>query len=107
MISIAENSGKIATQTIKGLKESGITLPASVQANMDEGDSAIDRANVLLTEGKDMDSLETAQRAMIHYKNALSIALRAAKVGEVAEDREQALENQVERRLRKLDLILF
>ena len=54
-------------------------------------------------EGKDIAALEAAQRAMVHYKNALSIALRAAKVGEVAEDREQALKNQIDRLVREAD----
>ncbi len=103
MIDIAKNSGKIASDTIKSL--TGVTLPASVQTNMDEGDSAIVRANVLLTEGKDIAALEAAQRVMIHYKNALSIALRAAKVGEVAEDREQALKNQIDRLLREAKIL--
>ncbi|MCX6643345.1 MAG: hypothetical protein NTV15_08150, partial [Candidatus Bathyarchaeota archaeon] len=95
MITIAMNSGIIATQTIVSL--TGVTLPVSVKANMDEGKAAIDRANALLIEGKDLAAVEAAQRAMVHYKNALSIALRAAKVGEVAENKGKALENWVQR----------
>jgi tetratricopeptide (TPR) repeat protein len=95
MIEIAKKSGQIASETIKSL--TGVTLPVSVNANMDEGKSAIDRANALLIEGKNLAALEAAQKAMVHYKNALSIALRAAKVGEVAEDREQTLKNWVQR----------
>ena len=54
---------------------------------------------------KDIAALEAAQRAMVHYKNALSIALRAAKVGEVAENSEQALKNQIDRLLREAKIL--
>jgi DNA-binding FrmR family transcriptional regulator len=97
MITIAEDSATLSSEMINDLKKSGAVLPASVEASMGEGDAALDEAHSLLSEGKDIAALESAQEAMMHYNKALIIALKAAKVGELAEDRKQALENWVER----------
>jgi tetratricopeptide (TPR) repeat protein len=43
---------------------------------------------------------------MVHYKNALSIALRAGKVEEAIEDKEKALENWIERLTREAERLI-
>ena len=98
LIDAATKSQILVQETIQGLKAKGYPMLPAVNAGMTQGAEALERAETLLTAGSFVPAAESAQRAMNHFKNALVLALKTARVEENMDDhRQKVLEQQAEK----------
>ncbi len=80
MIDVAEKAKVLAFETIQSLKAKGMTILPAVNNSYTHGVSALDRAKTLLASGNGIAATESAKRALTQFRNAMSIALKTAKV---------------------------
>ncbi|MCX6649913.1 MAG: hypothetical protein NTV61_11100 [Candidatus Bathyarchaeota archaeon] len=98
LIGAAEKSQLLTKETIQAIKDEGYTVPSAVNASMTQGAAALAAAKAFYGQGSYVASAESAQRAMTHFKNAMTLAIRAGKTEDkTTEDENETLTHQVER----------
>ncbi len=98
LIDSAEDSQELAEETIQAILDGNYTLPSAVNASMTQGKNAIEAAQGFYDDGLYRASAEAAQRAMVHFKNAMTLAIRAGKIEDTTtEDDNATLTEQVEK----------
>jgi tetratricopeptide (TPR) repeat protein len=98
LINAAAMSQTLAQETIHSVKDSNVTLPAAVNSTMTQGAKALASAQSLYASGNYVAASESAQRAMNQFKNAMTLALKTAKVeANIYEQRFEILQRQVDR----------
>ncbi len=77
----------------KAILDDGYTVPARLRH--DSWADAIVEAEAFYTQGQYMASAQAAQRAMVHFKNAMVLAIRAGNIQDETLDENQTLTLQV------------
>ncbi len=95
LIEAAVKSQLLAEETIQAILDDGYTVPAAVNASMTHGADAIVEAEAFYTQGQYMASAQAARRAMVHFKNAMVLAIRAGNIQDETLDENQTLTLQV------------
>jgi len=98
LIDATEKSQLLAEETIQAIVDDGYPVPSAVNASMTQGAKALADAKAFYDKGSYVASAEAAQRAMTHFKNAMTLAIRAGRVEDTTtEDDNETLTHQVER----------
>jgi len=97
LIESAEKSQTLAEETIQGIIALNYTMPAAVNSSMTQGANAIADAKAFYAQGLYVAAAEAAQRAMNHFKNAMTLAIRAGRPEDFHHDDEnETLTHQIE-----------
>ncbi len=97
LIDSAEASKELAEETIQAIIDDGYTVPSSVNSSMTQGEEALQNAKGFYDAGQYVASAEAAQRAMIHFKNAMTQAIRSGRIEDTVEDDNETLTDQIEK----------
>ena len=97
LIGLADKAEKLARATIDKLAEQEFTIPQAAEDQYNLGATALSEANSKLGDGDPVGSIGSANKAMIHFRNAMVIAWRSTRVEDFAEHASQALDNRLER----------
>jgi hypothetical protein len=96
LIDLADKAENLARETIDKLAEQEFTIPQAAEDQYNLGATALSEANSKLNDNP-VGSIGSANKAMIHFRNAMVIAWRSTRVEDFAEHASQALDNRLER----------